>query len=93
MDPSGKTPPRPLGVAEHFTNLDGIEILDDGWIIVSDFYGNKVSVVCPEGKAVRTLAELKTPADIALDRRNHLLYVPQFKHDKVVVYRLLRKTP
>lgn len=93
MDPSGKMPPKPLGVAEHFTNLDGIEVLEDGWIIVSDFNGHKVSVICPEGKVVRTLAELKTPADIALDRRNHLLYVPQFMHDKVVVYRLSRKVP
>jgi DNA-binding beta-propeller fold protein YncE len=91
MDPSGQEEPRPLGVAEHFTNLDGIEILDDGSILVSDFYGNKVSVISPETGEVRTLAELTTPADIGLDRENLLLYVPQFLSDKVVVYQLSRQ--
>jgi len=91
LDPSGGEAPRPFGVADHFTNLDGIEVLGDGTFIVSDFTGNKVSTIAPDRKTVRTLAELKTPADIGLDRGRGLLYVPQLKMNKAVVYRLKRR--
>lgn len=86
-----KLEPRPFGLADHFTNLDGIEIFDDGSIIVSDFKGNKVSLVSPDRKTVRTLIEIESPADIGLDRERSLLYVPQFKKDRVVVFSLTRE--
>lgn len=88
--PIGGKEPRPFRLAEHFTNLDGIEVLADGTFIVSDFMGNKVSAITPDEKTVYTLAELVSPADIGIDRRRMLLYVPQFFKDKVVIYRLFR---
>lgn len=91
LDPDGRTDPRPFGLAEHFTNPDGIEILDDGSLIVSDFTGNKVALIAPDGKSVRTLVELESPADIGLDRTRGLLYVPQFMKDQAVVFRLGRR--
>lgn len=88
LDPAGKAEPKPFGVAEHFTNLDGIEVFEDGTFIVSDFYGNKVSAITPDRKTVYTLVKLETPADIGLDRKRGLLYVPQFMADKVAIFRL-----
>lgn len=88
IDPSGNNAPVSFGLAAHFTNLDGIEVLDDGSFIVSDFVGNKVSLITPDRKTVTTLAELDTPADIGLDPTRGLLYVPQFMKDRVAILRL-----
>jgi len=88
LDPSGEGEPHPLGLADHFTALDGIEVLDDGTILVSDFPAGKVSAIDPGLKTVRTLLETTTPADIGLDRKRLLLYVPLFTADCVEVYQL-----
>ena len=88
LDPSGEKEPVAFGLADHFTNLDGIEVLEDGTFIVSDFMGNKVCAVGPDRTTVTTLAELTTPADIGLNRTDGLLYVPQLTQAKVAVYRL-----
>ena len=70
---------------------DGIEVLDDGSFVVSDFKGNKVSLVSADEKTVRTLIEVESPADIGIDRKGGLLYVPQFKKDKIIVYQLKKR--
>ena len=88
VDPAGKEEPVPFGVAEHFTNLDGIEVLDDGTFLVSDFTGGKVCTISADRKTVKTLVELETPADIGLDRAAGMLYVPQLTLNKVVIFRL-----
>ena len=88
LDGSGDGPPKPFGVAEHFTNLDAVEILDDGTFIISDFVGNKISSIAPDRKTVTTLAEVETPADIGLDRKRGLLYVPSFMKNQAVIYKL-----
>jgi len=88
--PIGGKDPRPFRLAEHFTNLDGIEVLADGTFIVSDFMGNKVCAITPDEKTVYTLVELESPADIGIDRHTMTLYVPQFFKDKVVLFRLFR---
>ena len=91
IDLNGKTPPRAFGLADKFTNLDGIEILDDGTLIVSDFKGNKVCTVSSDGKTVRTMIEIESPADIGIDGKRNLLYVPQFMKDKIAVFRLEKR--
>jgi len=88
LDPAGKNEPQALGLADHFTNLDGIEVLADGTLIVSDFMGNKVCTVDPDRSSVRTLVEITSPADIGLNRAEGLLYIPHFMEDKLSVYRL-----
>jgi hypothetical protein len=88
LDPTGRAPPRAFGLARHFTALDGIEVLDDGALLVSDFPGNKVSAISADGRKVGTLLETNTPADIGLDRKRLLLYVPLFMEDRVEVYQL-----
>jgi hypothetical protein len=84
MDPTGASEPEPLGVAEHFTNLDAIEELADGRLLVSDFFGNKVCIVDPADLAVETVAEIESPADLGLDEDSEIIYVPQFLVDRVV---------
>ena len=91
LDPAGEKAPEPFGLAEHFTNLDGIEVMDDGTFIVSDLKGNKVSSIAPDRKTVRTLVELDSPADIGLDRGRGLLYVPQLIKGRAMAYKLERK--
>jgi hypothetical protein len=91
LDPAGKNPPAPFGLASHFTNLDGIEVLDDGTFIVSDFVGNKVCTISPDRKTVRTLIEIESPADIGLDRKRGILYVPQFLKNQAVLFQLKKE--
>jgi len=88
LDPSGENEPQAFGLADHFTNLDGIEALADGTLIVSDFKGNKVCTVSPDRTTVRTLVEIASPADIDLNRAEDLLYIPHFTENKVSIYRL-----
>ncbi len=90
IDPTGQQDPVPFGLAEHFKTLDGIEVLDDGTFIVSDFEGGKVCAVSPDRKTVTTLAELTTPADIGVDRKAGLLFVPQLTVNKAVIYKLIK---
>lgn len=91
LDPAGKKEPTPFGLAPHFKSLDGIEVLGDGTFVVSDFVAGRVCTISPDRKTVRTLAAVKTPADIGVDRKRSLLYVPQFDHKKVVIYALAKK--
>lgn len=88
IDPLGKKPAQAFGLASHFTNLDGIEVLDDGTFLVSDFTGNKVCTISPDRKSVQTLASLESPADIGVDRTRDLLYVPQFMKNRLVIFKL-----
>ncbi len=90
VDPTGSEDPQPFGLAEHFTNLDGIVVLEDGTILVSDFTGGKVSAISPDQQTVTTLLELESPADIGLDSLTNRLYVPQFMVDQVAIYDLIR---
>lgn len=88
LDPAGKEEPKAFGLADHFVNLDGIEVLDDGTFIISDFVGNKVSTISPDRKTVNTLIEVLYPADIGLDREKGILYVPQFYGNQAFAYQL-----
>lgn len=91
LDAAGVNQPVAFGLAENFTNLDGIEVLDDGTFIVSDFAGGKICAVLPDRKTIRTLVELETPADIGIDRAGGFLYVPQLSINKLVIFKLEQK--
>jgi hypothetical protein len=88
LDPTGARKPEPLGVAASFVNPDGIEVMEDGSFIVSDFTGNKVCAVSAGGKQVRTVVTATTAADIAVDRKAMRLFVPEFQANQVSVYSL-----
>jgi len=91
VDPLGQRVPEPFNLASHFTKLDGIEVLDDGTFLVSDFAGNKICAVSADRKSVTTLLDIAAPADIGVDLRRHLLFVPQFLENTVVIFRLRRE--
>lgn len=88
IDLQGEAEPQPFGLAAYFSALDGIEVLDDGTFIVSDFEGNKLWAVGSDRKAMAPLVEVETPADIGLDRKRMLLFVPLFMKDEVAIFRL-----
>jgi sugar lactone lactonase YvrE len=90
VDPSGVEEPRPLGLAKHFAGLDSIEILADGTMIVSDVKGNRIYSVSADHKSVQSLAEVDAPADVGLDRKRNLLYVPMLYKGQVAIYKLKR---
>lgn len=91
IDPAGEKEPIPFGLAAHFTNLDGIEVLEDGSFLVSDFKGNQVCLVSADRKTVTKLADVESAADIGLDRTRSLLYVPMFMEDKVAIFRISKQ--
>ena len=88
LDPTGQAAPVSFGLAGHFKNLDGIEVLDDGTFIVSDFMGDTVYTISPDRRAVHPLIKTPSPADMGLNRKAGLLYVPQFMKDKLSVYQI-----
>ena len=90
LDPTGAKPAVAFGLARHFVSLDGIEVLEDGTFLVTDFPGNKLCSISPDRRSVTTLLELQSPADLGLDRERGLLYVPQFLANQVVVLQLQR---
>ena len=88
LDPAAKKAPKAFKLSKYFTALDGIEVMDNGAIIVSDFVGGQLCLIEPDRKTVHTLATLASPADIGIDRENNLLYVPLLLESKVVVFKL-----
>ena len=89
LDPAGKDPPKAFGLAPKFAGIDGIEILDDGTFLITDCHGHKVYSIAADRKTVTLLAEgLEYPADLGVDHKRGLVYVPQFYRNTVEVYRL-----
>jgi hypothetical protein len=88
LDPTGKKAPVSFGLASYFTNLDGVEVLDNGTFIVSDYMGNKICSISEDRKTVNTLIQLQSPADLGLDRENNLLYVPEMLENRAVILKL-----
>ena len=90
LDPAGKEEPKPFGLAAEFKNLDGIEALEDGSLLVTDFPGNKVVLISPDRKTTRVLATPESPADLGIDRERGLVFVPLFMKNRMIVYKLER---
>ncbi len=62
--------------SRRFTNLDGVDFDTWGSMYVSDFTAGKVWRVTPD-ENFKVIAEyLPTPADISVDKANHLILVP-----------------
>jgi hypothetical protein len=88
LDPNGKQPPQAFGLTDYFKTPDGIEVLRDGTFVVSDSEGNQVVTVSSDRRTVTKLLSCSAPADIGIDRRRSLLFVPRFFDGKVNVYQL-----
>lgn len=90
LDVSGDKNPIAFGLADHFVNLDSIEMLSDGSFLVTDFMGNKISTISADRKTVKKIIDTSSPADVGIDRISNRLYVPSFMEGKVTVYKLMQ---
>ena len=92
VDMDGIFPPKAMGLASHFAGLDGVEVLKDGTLAVSDQKQNRIALISADFKRVRTLVEVKGgPADFGIDRDRGLMYVPLVWADSAVVYKLTNR--
>lgn len=66
---------------------DGIEVLQDGRILVSSWADSSVNVV-QNGKLTRLVGNVSAPADIGVDTKRHILAIPRFNDGKVEYYRI-----
>ncbi|NNF39398.1 MAG: hypothetical protein HKN71_12075 [Gemmatimonadetes bacterium] len=63
--------------------LDGVEALDDGRLLVSDWGSNCVLVIDAEGRGPCIVENVEAPADIGIDRTRNQVLVPLFMADEV----------
>jgi len=64
---------------DEFENLDGLDIDKQGRFYFSDFRSGRIYRYEASGEKLDTLMEkLDNPADISIDRKNHLLLIPRF---------------
>lgn len=71
---------KPLG------NLDGLELMDDGDYLVSDWVASKIYRVSPKGKVELHSAGYKNCADIGYVPGRNLMLVPQMNGNSVSAY-------
>jgi len=91
LDPRGRKPPKPFGLAGHFGGLDGVEVLPDGTFIVSDQKNGAIVLIGIDRATVRTLLKINCPADFGIDRARGLIYIPMIHKNALAVYKLTRK--
>ncbi len=72
---------KPL-IGQTFKNLDGIDFDSAGNLYFSSFTGGQIYKITLDGKLSLFQENLKTPADINIDRKNNLLLVPSFEGNK-----------
>jgi len=95
IDPTGEKVPEPLGVADEIQGADGIEVLEDHTLLVTDFPGAAVRHVDPKTKVVTTLwtmasSDTASAADPGFNRETGMLYIPSVLGDTVTVLKLTR---
>lgn len=66
-------------------SLDGLIKLDDGRFVVSSWAGAALYALDKDGNFTVLADDLESPADLGLDTKRHLLLVPLFKQNKVVM--------
>jgi sugar lactone lactonase YvrE len=67
--------------------FDGIEVLDDGRILVSSWADSSVSVI-KDGKLEKVVSGIDGAADIGFDSKRNVLAVPRFMANTVEYYKL-----
>jgi outer membrane protein assembly factor BamB len=63
--------------------LDGVEALDDGRLLVSDWGSNCVVVIDEAGLGPCVVENVEAPADIGLDRERNRVLIPLFMANEV----------
>ena len=66
-------------------SLDGLVKLEDGRFVVSSWAASALYALDKDGNFTVLTDDLESPADLGLDSKRHLLLVPLFKQNKVVM--------
>ena len=81
VDPAGQI--RVLLDSQGLKNLDGVDLDEAGNLYTSSFTDGRIYKISPDFKKVKLFKEgLNSPADINMDRANHLLLIPFFNENK-----------
>lgn len=65
--------------------LDGVEVLSGGRLLVSSWASSTVYRVAADGKATAVVQNVKAPADIGYDRKRNRVLIPLFQDNRVVI--------
>lgn len=87
IDKKGVLPPHPMGLKKYFKGLDGIVFFKDGSSLVTDLRGQKLFSVNSEMDDVIKLANVKSPADLGVDMKRRIIYIPQLKSGQVTKFK------
>jgi DNA-binding beta-propeller fold protein YncE len=88
IDPEGRIPPVPLGLANYFQQPCSIVVLSDGTLVVADYDAGSLMSIAPDRIRVAELGKVDSPGILGLDAKRNLLYVPQIKANQVRIFQL-----
>jgi hypothetical protein len=71
-------------------SLDGIVVLEDGSMLISDWETQAVYLLAGNGIATQVGGDVEAPADIGFDAKRGRVLVPSFTADKVILQPLQR---
>lgn len=66
-------------------NLDGIIVMDDGELLISDWSTRSIYLLRPNGSASAVTKNVESPADIGIDRRRNRVLIPGLTTDQVLL--------
>ena len=64
----------------------GIAIDDEGYSLVSEYWGDCLSIYDPEGNMIHTVGNLDYPNDTALDPRDGSVFIVNYGANTVLKY-------
>lgn len=80
---------KPAPLAAHLAGqMDGVELLGDGRLLVTSWADSTVSSVARDGTTTKVVTGVPSPADIGVDAKRNRLLVPIFTGDRVEVYQI-----
>jgi Putative metal-binding motif len=83
------------GYAANIYTADAIDVDTDGTLYVAQYNSGRVYKVSPRGMVTEILGEINAtayPGDIALDRKNHILYILDVSATVLSAYDIEKKT-
>lgn len=88
IDPTGRGPPIPLGLAAMLKDPVAMAATDDGKWLVSDAGANAVWICDPKDGTARALVTLADPGRMAFDAQRRLLVIAQPHQERLSVFHL-----
>jgi hypothetical protein len=73
----------PMMPALEGAQLDGVEVLDDGRLLLSDWGSSCILVIDAEAMSTCIVENVEGPADIGIDRKRNRVLIPLFNSNEV----------